>query len=167
MKKLARPSGLFETIYKDYRWVNQKYHAFDMAAYTLLTLQLIISAVFIILGSLHSVDTHVAIAALGAVATVIAGVLALMQGQGLPSRLRRTRDSYENVLFEFEELYFDKIAGNPILFKDIKKLREDYLRVLQSEKLNHPDTWTESANNISQGPKQMGTSKGVGGDVMV
>ncbi|KAK3700638.1 hypothetical protein LTR37_015827 [Vermiconidia calcicola] len=115
LKHLARPSGLFSRIVQSTSYENRKYKAFAVAVYVFLVLQLVISAVFIILGSLRGIDTHVTIAVLGAVSTVIAGGLALMQGQGLPYRLRQTRDALRNVVFEAEELYWDMRSGRPIL----------------------------------------------------
>ena len=148
--QLMKPQGLYAKIFKLTRYTNRKYRAFAIAVYVFLVLQLIISAIFIILGSLRNVDTHITIAVLGAVSTVIAGGLALMQGQGLPNRLRQTRDALTNVLFAAEELYWDEKTGRPILYKDVKKIREDYLRVLEDQKSNNPDTW-KAAGNIEQG----------------
>lgn len=122
-------------------YVQAKYRVFDVFTYIFLVLQLLLSAVFIILGSLRQVDTHIIIAILGAVSAVIGGLLAVMKGQGLPNRLRQTRDSLKNVVFEAEELYWDVEANRAVYFKDIIKLREDYLRVMMEARKNHPDTW--------------------------
>ena len=150
IEDLMKPGGLYTKIFKLTRYTNRKYHAFAIAVYVFLVLQLIISAVFIILGSLRNVDTHITIAVLGAVSTVIAGGLALMQGQGLPNRLRQTRDALNNVVFAAQELWWDEKTGRPILYKDVKKIREDYLRVLEDQKNNNPDTW-KAAGTIEQG----------------
>lgn len=139
--ELAKQHGLYSKIRGQFRYVQTKYRVFDVATYVFMTLQLLLSAVFIVLGSIRSVDSHVAIAVLGAISTVIAGVLALMKGQGLPNRLRQVRDELSNVLFEAEELYWDVAADRPVLFEDIVKVREDYLRVLLQARRNHPDTW--------------------------
>jgi hypothetical protein len=77
-KKLATDNGLFAKIQRDHRRVSVKYQVFLIATYILLVLQLLLGAIFIILGTLRSVDTHLAIAILGALSTIIAGVLALM-----------------------------------------------------------------------------------------
>lgn len=69
LAKLALPFGLYSKIYKELQYNNRKFKAFDIAAYGLLVVQIIISAVFIILGSLRNVDTHITIAVLGAVAS--------------------------------------------------------------------------------------------------
>lgn len=147
---LMRPGGLYAKIHKLTKYTHIKYRTFAIAVYVLLVLQLIISAIFIILGSLHHVD-HITIAVLGAVATLIAGGLALMQGQGLPNRFKQARNALQNVLFAAEELYWDQRTGRPILYRDIKKIREDYLRVLEDQKNNSPDTWNTATKNIEQG----------------
>lgn len=151
VKNVAVPHGLFSKMVKSMLYTHRKYRVFAIAVYVFLILQLMISAVFIILGALTHLDTHIVIAILGAVSTVIAGGLALMQGQGLPNRLRMSRDSLRSVIFEAEELYWDMRSGRPILYKDVKKVREDYLRVIEEQKRNHPDAWNTVSNNLAQG----------------
>lgn len=149
-KELAIRHGLYWKIRRHMRYIQTKYRVFDVATYVFLALQLLLSAVFIVLGSVTG-DYHVAIAVLGAVSTVIAGLLALMKGQGLPNRLRQVRDDLQLVLFEAEELYWDVAADRPVMYKDIKKLREDFLRVQQEARRNHPDSWTGKAKDIAAG----------------
>lgn len=134
-KELARPRGLYATIRKQHEYIQTKYRVFDIFTYIFLSVQLLLSAVFIVLGSIRS-DYHIAIAVLGAVSAIVAGALSLMKGQGLPNRLRQVRDDLRNVVFEADELYWDVAAGKNVLFSDIKKLREDYLRVLEEARRN-------------------------------
>ncbi|KAK5732089.1 hypothetical protein LTR17_010797 [Elasticomyces elasticus] len=150
-KALASRHGLYARIQSRFSYTQSKYRIFDVLTYALLALQLALSATFIVLGSLVKVESHVAIAVLGAVSTVVAGVLALMKGQGLPNRLRQTRDGLRNVLFEAEELYWDVGADRPVFYKDIKKVREDFLRVTEEARRNHPDTWNTTTTNVAQG----------------
>ena len=149
-KELAIQHGLYWKIRRNMRYIQTKYRVFDVATYVFLALQLLLSAVFIVLGSVTG-NYHVAIAVLGAISTVIAGLLALMKGQGLPNRLRQVRDDLQLVLFEAEELYWDVAADRPVLYKDIKKLREDFLRVRAEARRNHPDSWTSKADDIAKG----------------
>lgn len=153
--QIAKPHGLYGKLYRNEKFTNRKYHAFDFTAYILLFLQLVISAVFIILGSLPHLDTHIPIAVLGAIATVIAGALALMKGNGLPNRLRVERDELRLVMFEVEELYWDIRSGRDVLYKDVKKVREDFLRVMKAMADHHPDA-------VSL-PKGVGAEGGGGG----
>ncbi|KAK0306173.1 hypothetical protein LTR01_006521 [Friedmanniomyces endolithicus] len=152
-KELAIRHGLYARIQSLFRHTQTKYRIFDVLTYVLLALQLVLSAVFIVLGSLTRVDSHVAIAVLGAVSTVVAGGLALMKGQGLPNRLRQTRDGLRNVMFEAEELYWDVGADRAVFYKDVKKVREDFLRVTEEARRNHPDTWNPVATGIAAGVK--------------
>jgi len=150
-KHLAAEHGVYHDIHHAYEYINTKYRIFDVLTYVLMILQLLLSAVFIVLGSLKSVDSHVAISVLGALSTVIAGSLALMKGQGLPNRLRQLRDGLENVIFEAEELYMDFAAGRELFYRDIVKLREDFLRVMEEGRRNHPDTWNAAAKDMAAG----------------
>lgn len=159
-KELAKKHGLYGKIRRHLQYVQTKYRVFDVFTYVFLALQLLLSAVFIILGSLRSVDSHTAIAVLGAVSTVIGGALALMKGQGLPNRLRQVRDDLSNVLFEAEELYWDVAAKRPVLFADVVKVREDYLSVLQAARRNHPDTW-QGTSDIAKGVRSQSKVKSV------
>ena len=158
MGQIAKPHGLYAKMYGRMRSEHHRYRAFAIAVYVFLVLQLVIAAVFIILGSLPNFHAHIVIAILGAISTVIAGALGLMQGQGLPNRLRQVRDNLRNVLFEAEELYWDMRSGRPVLYKDIKKIREDYLRVLEEQRTNRPDVW----NAMSKEDPPM-AGKGAGG----
>jgi len=150
MKDLAVPHGLYSVIQKQTDYTNRKFKMFDIATYALLSLQVLLSAIFIILGALNNADTHLAIAILGAVAAVVAGVLALMKGQGLPNRLRQERDGLRNVIFEAEELFWDFKSGRTILFRDIVKIREAYMKILEQARRNHPDVWT-ALDDIEKG----------------
>jgi len=140
-KKLGMKNGMYSRIVTKYEYINTKYRIFDVLTYVLLVLQLMLGAVFIVLGSLTNFDSHASIAILGALSTLTAGALALMKGQGLPNRLHQMRDNLHNVKFEAEELYWDVAAGRAVLYRDIRKLREDYLRVMEDGRRNHPDTW--------------------------
>ena len=155
-KKLGATHGLYTTILSRYNYVNKKYRIYDVIVYVFLVLQIILAAIFIILGALRNIDSHTAVATLGAVSTVIGGVLALMKGQGLPNRLRMTKASLQKVLFEAEELYHDVGAGRQVLYSDIRKVREDYLRVMDEENKNHPDTWNAATPDATQGAKGLG-----------
>lgn len=120
--------------------------------------QTIIGAIFIVLGALRDPRTYLAISILGAISTAVGGALALMKGQGLPNRLRQARDQMRNVVFEAEELYWDFRSGRPIIYSDIKKIREDYLRVMEEMRKNHPDTWTNAASQAME-PRRRGRGR--------
>ena len=64
-----------------------------------------------------------------------------------------------NVIFEAEELYWDVGADRPVYYKDIKKVREDYLRVMEEARKNHPDTWNATATGVAKGIDAGGKGK--------
>ena len=74
-----------------------------------------------------------------------------MQGQGLPNRLRQTRDALRDVLLAADELIVDVRTKHDVFYKDVKKIREDYLRVLEDQRQNNPDMWQAAAKDIEQG----------------
>lgn len=149
-KKLGMRNGMYTRIVDKYEYVNRKYRIFDVLTYVLLVLQLLLGASFIVLGSIMGTcTTNISIAVLGALSTVAAGALGLMKGQGLPNRLHQMRDDLHNVKFEAEELYWDVAAGREVLYRDIRKLREDYLRVMEDGRRNHPDTWSTAAQQMA------------------
>nr|POE93048.1 hypothetical protein CFP56_64155 [Quercus suber] len=149
-RDLAIKHGFYARIHQKLEYTQTKYRVYDILIYIFLVIQLFLAATFIILGSLARVDAHLAIAILGGASTVIAGALALMKGQGLPNRLRQTRDALRNVVFEAHELYWDVGADRPVFYRDVRKVREDYLRVLEQARRNHPDTWNETTLGIAQ-----------------
>ena len=77
-KQLGASSGLYTTIRSKHDYINRKYRIYDIIVYVFLILQIVLAAVFIVLGALRNIDSHTAVAVLGAVSTVIGGVLALM-----------------------------------------------------------------------------------------
>lgn len=161
-KNLEAPHGLYAYIRQKERNVARRYQTYDYVMTCLLIVQLILSAIFIVLGAIN-VDHHVTIAALGAVSTVVAGILALAKGQGQPNRYRMERDGLRKVLFEADELYWDVNAGRNVIFSDIKKLREGYLKVVSDAQKNHPDFWQESPQAQETGKGATGSGKGATG----
>lgn len=157
-KSLEAMHGLYSHICKRERLVERKYRAYDAIATIFLIAQILLSAIFIVLGALNT-DHHIAIAVLGAVGTLITGTLAMMKGQGLPNRLRMERDELKKVIFEADELYWDVGAGKQVTYADVKKVREDYLNVVEDAAKNHPDTWNTSTTTDGLGSQSNSGSK--------
>ncbi|KAI4725991.1 hypothetical protein E4T49_06285 [Aureobasidium sp. EXF-10728] len=144
-RHLESAHGFYGQLVKSERRAAHHYRLYDVAIFFLMIVQLCISAVFVVLGSLPNLDRHhVAVASLGAIGTVVAGMLALMKGQGLPNRLRMERDALRRVVFETEELYWDARAGREVDFGDVERLRDAYVAVVEDARKNHPDVWTSS-----------------------
>ncbi|KAK5118656.1 hypothetical protein LTR85_008121 [Meristemomyces frigidus] len=141
-KDLALQHGLYRRIQHQLSHTQIKYRVFDILTYACLALQLLLSAIFIVLGSLAKIDSHIAIAVLGAFSTITAA-----------------RDALRKVVFEAEDLYWDVEAGRQAYYQDIVKLREDFLRVMEDSGRNHPDTWNATAPSIAQGVRMSGRNK--------
>lgn len=157
--------SLYGQIRKKHKAATFWYWAFDLLAYGLLTLQLLLSALFIILGSLREIDSHTAVAVLGAISTMTVGALALMKGQGLPNRLREYRNSLAVVMTEANEMFADALVGKEVYYRDIRRLREDFLSVVKESQDNHPDTWSPAVAPMLmvQGPLGRGAGSAPGG----
>jgi hypothetical protein len=79
-------TSIYSNVLKQQTRITIQYHLFEGFVYTTYILQLIISAALIILGAVPVKETA-GIAILGAVNGILAGLLSLMKGQGLPMRL--------------------------------------------------------------------------------
>jgi hypothetical protein len=98
----------------------------------------------------------VALTTLGAINTVLAGILAWLNGQGMPVRFRRARDQYREVVRAIEDTertfaeidYVDWPPGtrpNPYAERD--RLEQMYNEARQDQETNYPD--------IQEGPNKM------------
>ncbi|RDW79117.1 uncharacterized protein DSM5745_05969 [Aspergillus mulundensis] len=106
----AATSALYKRLRVKERHKTSHNHLFSIAFNTLSILQLIIGATITGLGPIS--DNHsVAVTVLGAVNTVIAGVLALMKGRGLPQRLRKDLAEIRKVLSYIDEVDVDLRYG--------------------------------------------------------
>ena len=167
-RNLEAAHGFYSQVCQEKRVVERKYRLYDMVILFLLVMQILLSAVFIVLGALN-IDQHITIAVLGAISSVIAGVLALMRGQGLPNRLRMERDGLRKVILQADELYWDVGAGREVTYENVKKIRDAYSAVLEDARRNHPDTWNSASLPLAQGltkaatPAKRGATRGANG----
>ena len=53
------------------------------------------------------------------------------------------------VVFEAEELYWDVGTHRDVYYRDVRKLREDFLRVMEEGRKNHPDSWNAAASEMA------------------
>jgi hypothetical protein len=49
-----------------------------------------------------------------------------------------------------------------VLYRDIRKLREDYLRVMEDGRRNHPDTWNAAVQQVATGVHSFATKGKMG-----
>ena len=152
---LEAAHGFYSQVCQERRYIQCKYRFYDVMIMFFLILQIFLSAVFIVLGALN-VNQHIAIAVLGAVSSVIAGVLALVRGQGLPNRLRMERDGLKKIILDADEMYWDVRGGRQVSYNDVKRLRDAYAGVLEDARRNHPDTWNAATLSVAQVPTRAG-----------
>ncbi|KAJ5377931.1 uncharacterized protein N7496_005340 [Penicillium cataractarum] len=111
----------------------------------LAILQLIVGATITALGPLG--DKHMlAITILGAVNTVIAGVLALMKGRGLPQRLRKDMAELKKLMTFIEEVeinlkYGEGEQANRDVMSLIKDAFDQYKMIQDVIDINQPDSY--------------------------
>jgi hypothetical protein len=108
--------------------------------------------------ALSAYPSHrVALTTLGAINTVLAGLIAYTKGMGLPNRLRRSRDQYEHIkeFIDYKERQFRwsaKLAAtsnaesDPTLekldpWKAAEQVRKLYEAAQKDEQANYPDIY--------------------------
>jgi hypothetical protein len=120
----------------------------------LYLLQILIAAALTGL-SAYQQASSVALTTLGAINTVLAGVLAWLNGQGMPVRFRRARDQYREVVRAIEdtERTFAEIdyvnwppGKRPNPFAERDRLEQMYDEARQDQERNYPD--------IQEGPNK-------------
>ncbi|GAB7343675.1 hypothetical protein MBLNU457_1662t1 [Dothideomycetes sp. NU457] len=154
--------GFYRLVRHRERSVGQRYRFYDIFVSGLLVVQLLLSAVFIVLGSVNSIH-HITIVVLGAISTLVAGILALVKGQGLPTRLRMERDGLRDVLQQAKELYWNADANIPVTFGEVEKVRDAYHKVVNDAAKNHPDMWNASSEKT---PPSLVPTGAVGGNLL-
>jgi hypothetical protein len=125
-------------------WINSVY-----------ILQIFIAAT---ITALAAYDGHrITLTTLGAVNTVLAGLVAYFKGMGLPNRLRKSRDQYQHVkeYIDYKErqfVWFAKLHGKDIPNKDptlatldpwteAEQVRKLYEAAQKDEQANYPDIY--------------------------
>ena len=100
---------------------------------------------------LASYEGHrVGLTILGAINTVLAGLMAYLKGQGLPNRLLKSRDQFNKVMeyVEYQERQFSHYAEmlpekqklmDP--YKEADNVRDLYLAAKRDQAENYPDTY--------------------------
>ncbi|UNI21619.1 hypothetical protein JDV02_007595 [Purpureocillium takamizusanense] len=103
------PPGLYRDIVQERNKYFLLYHAASISQAALMVLQLLIGASVTSLGAMRA-NTGIAITVLGAVNTVIAGLIALLHNGGLPDRFRYDMIQFEELEDHIKELLDSAIA---------------------------------------------------------
>ncbi|QDS73971.1 hypothetical protein FKW77_008365 [Venturia effusa] len=173
--KRETPFGtLYTDVKSDYIHTKRRLILYETVAYSLLGLQLFLSAMFILLGSLKLKDSSNAILALGAISTLVAGsqafankpelcstltfvigIMAFMKGQGQPARLRQKTLGLAKVLRNLELLH-QNVEWKIVTVQDIDTLEKKYQDILEEADANSPDFWavvrTSAPEKKASGP---------------
>ena len=113
----------------------------------LYLLQILVAAT--LTGVSASDSTTVAVTVLGAINTVLAGILAWLNGQGMPQRYRRARDNFREVVkaIEASERMFAEIdfvewskGCRPTPIGERDRLEKMYEEARRDQEGNYPDT---------------------------
>lgn len=130
---------------------------------SLYLLQILIAAAITGL-SAYEREGNVPLTVLGAINTVLAGILAWLNGQGMPTRFRRARDQYKEVVkaIETAERTFAEIdyvqwpgGSRPNPFKERDKLEKMYEEARSDQESNYPDSQEGPSKNQMEGTKRV------------
>ena len=138
-------TGTYAEVLRHVNMRNWQHRLLGSLLYMLYFMQILIGAALTALGP-GATDRSVAITILGACNTVIAGVLALIKGQGLPERLRNDEVEFRRLRDWIEETEALLAAG--VIGKDRKEVGtlvetafKKYNAAQQCEDDNKPDTY--------------------------
>jgi hypothetical protein len=124
------------------------YLLYDFLIYSCLLLQIVISAVLIIIGA-HAGDHHLVVSILGAATGIIVGVMSLIKSQGFPTRLVQYRDALRRVREDIEFTERELRAGRRIVtYGEIVTFKKAYESVREDEVKNSPDVWNAGVGSI-------------------
>ena len=150
-KKRFRNRGLYDRVLSQDLKNRSMYAIARYIVIFLYLLQIVIAATFTAL-SAYQKSSVATLTSLGAVNTVIAGVLAWVTGQGMPVRFRRARNQYREVVkaIETTERMFAEIdmirwpAGQrPDPIKERDRLEKLYDEARLDQEANYPETQHE------------------------
>ena len=137
--------GLYKEIIVNQRRLNQQYYLTDAIMYLSLGAQIVIGASLTALGPLASLHPS-AITILGITNTSIAGVLALLKGQGLPDRLRKDEFEMRKVQNYIEETEARLVlAGDTLTLEEVddavQKVFLKFNAARDTAEMNLPDSY--------------------------
>ncbi|KAG9230389.1 hypothetical protein BJ875DRAFT_472408 [Amylocarpus encephaloides] len=137
--------GLYKKIIRIQRKRTTQYQLVNTLYYSTIAAQVLISAVLAALGPSAKYHTT-AITALGALNAALAGLIAMLKGQGLPDRLRRDRYQMRLVQDFIEETDVRlAISSDPVTQVEVEQLVgqifDKYHTARDTAKINHPDSF--------------------------
>ena len=168
-----KPSAMNDGYYT--RAIQEEYKAFvgyqlsNFVINSVFLAQIFIAATITALSAYPS--HRVVLTALGAVNTVLAGLIAYTKGMGLPNRLRKSRDQYQHIkeFIDYKERQFRWFAKLPAAEKDstlekldpwkaAEQVRKLFEAAQKDEQANYPDIYVNE--NQRQELEKIRTSSG-------
>jgi hypothetical protein len=162
--------GLYKQIIATQTWRSRQYRLVEVLFYLALGTQIAIGATLTALGPISKLHSK-AITILGVVNTTMAGVLALLKGQGLPDRLRKDEFEMRKVQDFIEETETRLVVGGEGTL-DTEELDEllqqvfaKYNAARDTAEMNRPDSYGHQPEAAVQRNKYKG-SFGVGRNIV-
>ena len=137
--------GLYKEIIANQRRRSRQYYLTDALMYLSLGAQIVIGAALTALGPLAKLHPT-AITMLGITNTSIAGILALLKGQGLPDRLRKDQFEMRKVQDYIEETEARLVlAGDTLTLEEVddavQKVFLKFNAARDTAEMNRPDSY--------------------------
>lgn len=158
-KNRFRNRGLYDRVLSQDMKNRSMYAIARYVVIFLYLFQIVIAATFTAL-SAYQKSSVATLTSLGAINTVVAGMLAWITGQGMPVRFRRARNQYREVVkaIESAERAFAEIdfidwppGGRPHPIKERDRLERMYEEARLDQEANYPETQHEpSADKNAQ-----------------
>lgn len=153
----APHQGIYSEVISGCKWRNVEYYFYSTLITTCILLQIVIAATLTALGA--SSSSHDIITIFGAVNTALAGILAIMKGQGLPDRVRKDREELRKVRDYIEEMEKSLQAGLDLeapstgVEKGVVAAIRMYEKALDTAESNRPETYITSKDKVASGDK--------------
>jgi hypothetical protein len=134
-------ASIYLTLVEEERSSRMQYFLYDVLIYSCMISQLMIASALVILGATAG-DHHIAVAVLGAVTGIITGVLSLIKGQGLPTRLIQYAEGLRKVREDIDSTERGlRTQAVQVKYAEVEALRKDYEDAREAENKNRPDVW--------------------------
>jgi len=148
------PRGLYGEVIHIRHMREIQFHVVDILYYVVVIAQILIGAVLASLGSLAKIHPT-AITILGVVNASIAGILALLKGQGLPDRLRKDEFQMKKVqdFIEAEDIRMalQTHITTEELDQTVQNIFEAYNRARDTAEMNRPSSYAVQVENPTGG----------------
>jgi len=148
----AENKGLYRRTCQAESKVRLQYYACAATFNICFLLQIVVAAALTALGAANG--PHLAVTVLGAVNTVIAGILTYLKGQGLPNRLRQYQRELRKVreYTEERERDFSRLDCTLNLDDEIAIIYRMYEAVRQNQEDNSPENYHSLTNSDGTKP---------------